>query len=85
MERQVVSITHLPQIAALGSHHYRVSKKETPQGTISRMEELTEQLRGMVMDTAAGMPTKSEALGHKEFFIPYKYQERQVAFPKACE
>ena len=45
MERQVVSITHLPQIAALGSHHYRVSKKETPQGTISRMEELTEQQR----------------------------------------
>ena len=45
MERQVVSITHLPQIAALGSHHYRVSKKETPQGTISRMEELTERQR----------------------------------------
>lgn len=54
------------------------------QGACS-MEELTEQLRGMVIDTAAGMPTKSEALGHKEFFIPYKYQERQVAFPKACE
>ena len=45
MERQVVSFTHLPQIAALGSHHYRVSKKETPQGTISRMEELTERQR----------------------------------------
>ena len=28
-ERQVISITHLPQIAALGSHHYRVSKEET--------------------------------------------------------
>ena len=25
-ERQVISITHLPQIAAMGSHHYRVSK-----------------------------------------------------------
>jgi DNA repair protein RecN (Recombination protein N) len=45
MERQVISITHLPQIASLGSHHYRVSKEETPQGTISRMEELTEQQR----------------------------------------
>ena len=54
------------------------------QGTCS-MEELTEQLRGMVMDTAAGTPTKSEALGHKEFFIPYKYQEKQVAFSKTCE
>ncbi len=49
------------------------------------MEELTDRLRGMVVDTAAGMSTKSEALGHKEFFIPYKYQEKQVAFPKACE
>ena len=54
------------------------------QGACS-MEELTEQLRGMVIDTAAGVPTKSETLGHKEFFIPYKYQERQVAFPKACK
>ena len=54
------------------------------QGTCS-MEELTEQLRGMVMDTAAGTPTKSEALGHKEFFIPYKYQEKQVSFSKTCE
>jgi DNA repair protein RecN (Recombination protein N) len=40
-ERQVISITHLPQIAALGSHHYKVSKEETPQGTISQMTELT--------------------------------------------
>ena len=54
------------------------------QGTCS-MERLTEQLCEIVMDTAAGVPTKSEALGHKEFFIPYKYQEKQVAFPKACE
>lgn len=38
--RQVISITHLPQIAALGSHHYRVSKEETPQGTTSHLEEL---------------------------------------------
>ena len=40
-ERQVLSITHLPQIAALGSHHYRVSKEETAQGTASSMQELT--------------------------------------------
>ena len=40
-ERQVISITHLPQIAALGTHHYRVSKEETPQGTISHMQELS--------------------------------------------
>ena len=38
--RQVISITHLPQIAALGTAHYKVSKQETPQGTVSQMEEL---------------------------------------------
>ena len=44
-ERQVLSITHLPQIAAMGSHHYKVSKEETDEGTISRMKELSQQER----------------------------------------
>ena len=44
-ERQVLSITHLPQIAAMGSHHYKVSKEETNEGTISRMTELSQQER----------------------------------------
>ena len=44
-ERQVLSITHLPQIAALGSHHYKVLKEETEEGTISRMTELTPEER----------------------------------------
>ena len=43
--RQVISITHLPQIAALGSHHYRVSKEETVQGTTSHLHELTNEER----------------------------------------
>ncbi len=44
-ERQVISITHLPQIAALGHHHYRVTKKETTHGTVSHMTELSTQER----------------------------------------
>ena len=47
--------------------------------------ELALRLAGMVADTAAGRMTKSEALGHHEFFVPYKYQEKQVSFKKACE
>lgn len=43
--RQVLSITHLPQIAAIGTTHYKVSKEETAQGTISHMQMLTEQER----------------------------------------
>ena len=44
-ERQVISITHLPQIAALGSTHYKVEKQETAQGTISRMTQLSPEKR----------------------------------------
>ena len=40
-DRQVISITHLPQIAALGAVHYKVEKEETAQGTTSRMRQLT--------------------------------------------
>lgn len=43
--RQVISITHLPQIAAMGKNHYKVSKTETPNGTISNMTPLNEQQR----------------------------------------
>ena len=43
--RQVISITHLPQIAALGKHHYRVEKQETHQGTTSSMRQLTDEER----------------------------------------
>ena len=39
--RQVLSITHLPQIAALGAAHYKVSKAEAANGTTSSMTELT--------------------------------------------
>ena len=38
--RQVISITHLPQIAALGSVHYKVEKNETATGTTSKMRQL---------------------------------------------
>ena len=39
--RQVISITHLPQIAALGTTHYKVEKQETVFGTVSSMHQLS--------------------------------------------
>ncbi|MBQ9669175.1 MAG: DNA repair protein RecN, partial [Prevotella sp.] len=39
-DRQVISITHLPQIAARGSMHYKVYKEETKHGTTSHMQLL---------------------------------------------
>lgn len=39
--RQVVSITHLPQIAARGTTHYKVYKEDTETGTNSYIRKLT--------------------------------------------
>lgn len=43
--RQVLCITHLPQIAAAGSTHYKVAKQETDNGTVSTMTQLTDEQR----------------------------------------
>lgn len=44
-DRQVISITHLPQIAALGETHYKVSKSELKDSTVSNMYELNQDQR----------------------------------------
>ena len=43
--RQVISITHLPQIAARGTTHYKVYKEETQKGTVSTMTMLSDDER----------------------------------------
>ncbi len=44
-DRQVISITHLPQIAARGANHYKVYKEETDMGTTSHMRHLSKNER----------------------------------------
>ena len=39
--RQVISITHLPQIAAKGTAHYKVYKEDTEDATVSHIRTLT--------------------------------------------
>ena len=56
----------------------------TAQGFLPQ-DWLARRLPELVVKPAAGQPTKSEAQGHHEFFVPYKYQEKQVAFKRACE
>ena len=60
--RQVISITHLPQIAALGAHHYKVYKEDTQDDTLThiiplndeqRMEEIACMLSGEQLTQAA--------------------------------
>ena len=43
--RQVISITHLPQIAALGSSHYKVYKTDDEDSTTSHIVELSHEQR----------------------------------------
>lgn len=59
---QVISITHLPQIAARGDYHYRVYKTEEEETTTShiirlnqdeRIEELARMLSGSTLTQAA--------------------------------
>ena len=61
-DRQVISITHLPQIAAVGQTHYKVYKEETDSGTTSRMilldgdarvREIAQMLSGSDVSEAA--------------------------------
>lgn len=61
-DRQVISITHLPQIAAQGRHHYKVAKHETEEGTTSvmrllsddeRIDEIAQMLSGADITEAA--------------------------------
>ena len=43
--RQVISITHLPQIAAMGDNHLIVKKIENNNGTESNMQMLSDKER----------------------------------------
>ena len=67
-DRQVISITHLPQIAALGTTHYKVEKTDTDDTTISRMrmlghderiKEIAQMLSGSNISDAAIENAKS--------------------------
>ena len=62
MERQVSSITHLPQVAALGAKHYKVYKEEGDAGTRTnivqltieeRVREIAQMMSGEVLSEAA--------------------------------
>lgn len=44
-QRQVLVITHLPQVAALGRHHLRVSKSQANGQTLSTIEKLNDAER----------------------------------------
>lgn len=42
---QVIAITHLPQVASKGNHHYKVFKEDDDNSTHTRIKELTPEQR----------------------------------------
>lgn len=54
---QVISISHLPQIAAAGNCHFKVYKEDRPQHTVSRIRKLDREER---VKEIAGMISGSE-------------------------
>lgn len=72
--RQIISITHLPQIAAKGTAHYHVSKTEGAEGTVSsivrltadeRVDELAAMVSGSTL-TPEAIANAKALLGQKE-------------------
>ena len=73
---QVISITHLPQIAALGSLHYKVSKIDSPSGASSRLDMLSPDER--ILEIAAmlsdGVVSQSAMSNAKDLLNPQNHE-----------
>jgi len=64
-DRQVISITHLPQIAALGTTHYKVYKEDTADGTLSNMVMLDDRQRvGEIAQMLSGSDVSEAAINN---------------------
>ena len=64
-DRQVISITHLPQIAARGSVHYKVYKQDNDRETNSHIRRLTSEERvGEVAQMLSGATLTEAALSN---------------------
>lgn len=63
--RQVICITHLPQIAAKGTAHFRVYKQDGEHGTVSRMQKLSHEERvGEIAQMLSGTAVTEAALNN---------------------
>jgi DNA repair protein RecN (Recombination protein N) len=64
---QVISITHLPQIAAKGSQHYKVYKTEVNKQVETNIKQLTQEERLIeIAEMLGGKQITESALAHAE-------------------
>ena len=68
---QVISITHLPQIAAKGDSHYKVYKEDGELSTLSHIKSLSDKEREIeIAQMLSGLnPTEAAMLTAKELLI----------------
>lgn len=62
---QVITITHLPQIAAKGDQHYKVFKEESENDVVTKLVELSENERIIeIAEMLSGKNASSTAIEH---------------------
>jgi len=62
---QVITITHLPQIAAKGKHHYKVYKQDIENNIVTKLSELTKNERVTeIAEMLGGKNITSTAIDH---------------------
>jgi len=62
---QVITITHLPQIAAKGNQHYKVFKQDIENNIVTQLKELSEQERiEEIAEMLGGKNITTTALNH---------------------
>jgi DNA repair protein RecN (Recombination protein N) len=68
--RQVVCVTHLPQVAALGHHHLQVSKQTGKDTTVTEIKQLDNQQRiDEVARMLGGIEITDQTLSHAKEMI----------------
>jgi DNA repair protein RecN (Recombination protein N) len=81
---QVITITHLPQIAAFGDAHFQIAKQEVGSRVVSRVHEITgeeraEELAAMLDGTPVSEAARRNALEMIERAEQFKRAQRRVA------
>lgn len=69
-ERQVISITHLPQVAAKGKHHFKISKNESSATTITTVCKLNQEARvSEIASMISGEKTTPQAIENAKILL----------------
>ncbi len=74
--RQVISISHLPQIAAMADHHFRVYKQDDELGTHTHIQPLTDDERVTeIAHMLSGSRLSNEAIENARVLLRTAHQD----------